>query len=112
MPKYTYKTTGGFKTFVEVVKRTAENISSSTTFEDEHWFSNNTVLLSFERYSMVGSNRVNLSITITETESGIELAAIPSGGSQAVFFKINTMGESSFLNEFAHCIERHEKTWD
>lgn len=111
MSKYVYSTTGRFDEFVTAVKETAENISSSTTFEDEHWFSNNTVMLSFERYSMVGSSRVSLSITITETDEGIELAAIPSGGSQAVLFKINTIGEGAFLDEFSRRLERLENTW-
>jgi hypothetical protein len=111
MSKYVYETTGRFEAFVDAVTNIAENISSSTTFEDEHWFSNNTALLTFERYSMIGSNRVSLSITITETEEGIELAAIPSGGSQAMFFKINIIGEGTFLDEFAHKLETAEETW-
>lgn len=36
MYKYVYSTTGRFDKFVTAVKETAENISSSTTFEDEH----------------------------------------------------------------------------
>lgn len=67
-------------------------------------------MLSFERYSMIGSSRVSLSITITETDEGIELAAIPSGGSQAVLFKVNTIGEGAFLDEFSRRLERLENT--
>ena len=29
----------------------------------------------------------------------IRLSAIPAGGSQAVFFKVNTLGEESFLDD-------------
>lgn len=52
----------------------------------------------FERYSMLGSNRVSMSVTLFQGEDGvIHLSAITSSGSQAVFFKINTFGEEAFL---------------
>ena len=53
----------------------------------------------FERYSMTGSNRVSLSVTLFQNGDGpIRLSAITSGGSQAVFFKLNTFGEEAFLD--------------
>lgn len=55
----------------------------------------------FERYSMLGKNRVSLSFTLLQCGGRIFLSAITSGGSQAVFFKINTLGEESFLS----CLE-------
>lgn len=111
MSKYIFKTSGDFNRFVDAVQETAENISSSTTYEDGHHFSNHTVALVYERYSAAGSNRVSLSITITQTSEGIELVAITSGGSQAVFFKMNTWGEETFLDEFARQLENLEETW-
>lgn len=55
----------------------------------------------FERYSMIGANRVSLSVTLFQADDGpIQCSAIASGGSQAVFFKINTFGEASFLAKF------------
>lgn len=55
----------------------------------------------FERYSMIGQNRVSLSVTLFQVEDGpIQCSAITSGGSQAVFFKINTWGEETFLEKF------------
>lgn len=54
----------------------------------------------FERYSWVGGNRVSMSVTLFEGEDGlIRLSAITSGGSQAMFFKINTFGEEAFLEK-------------
>ena len=54
----------------------------------------------FERYSALGSNRVSLNVTLFQGADGtIHLSAITSGGSQAVFFKINTFGEEAFLNK-------------
>jgi len=51
----------------------------------------------FERFSMAGSNRLSLTLTMFQNgDSPIRLSAITAGGSQAVFFKINTIGEESF----------------
>ena len=52
----------------------------------------------YERYSVIGSNRVSLNVTLLEDGPGVLLSAITSGGSQAVFFKLNTFGEESFLD--------------
>ena len=52
----------------------------------------------FERYSYMGKNRVSLNLTLfQEGNNPIKLSAITSGGSQAMLFKINTLGEESFL---------------
>ena len=52
----------------------------------------------FERYSMMGGNRLSLTLTMFQNgDSPIRLSAITAGGSQAVFFKVNTLGEESFF---------------
>ena len=53
----------------------------------------------FERYSYMGGNRVSLNVTLFGNGDTIQLSAITSGGSQAMFFKINTFGEEAFLNK-------------
>ncbi len=54
----------------------------------------------FERYSYIGGNRVSLSVTLFQVGNGpVALSAIASGGSQAMFFKINTFGEEAFLDK-------------
>ena len=53
----------------------------------------------FERYSYMGKNRVSLSVTLFGNGDTIQLSAITSGGSQAMFFKINTFGEEAFLDK-------------
>ena len=54
----------------------------------------------FERYSMIGNKRVSLNVTLLQGPDGqIRLSAITSGGSQAMFFKINTFGEQAFLDK-------------
>ena len=52
----------------------------------------------FERYSYIGGNRVSMSVTLFQAGNLTELCAVTSGGSQAVFFKLNTFGEESFLD--------------
>ena len=54
----------------------------------------------FERYSMVGGNRLSLTLTLFQNgDEPIRLSAIAAGGSQAVFFKMNTLGEDAFLED-------------
>ena len=54
----------------------------------------------FERYSYMGGNRVSLTVTLFQNEGGpIRVSGIATGGSQAMFFKINTFGEEAFLEK-------------
>ena len=42
---------------------------------------------------------MSMSVTLFQREDGkIQLSAITAGGSQAMFFKLNTLGEESFLD--------------
>ena len=60
----------------------------------------------FERYSMMGGNRLSLTLTMFQNgDNPIRLSAITAGGSQAVFFKINTIGEESFLDDVKNLLE-------
>lgn len=53
----------------------------------------------FERYSWTGENRVSMSVTLHQERGGpVQICAITSGGSQALFFKVNTFGEEAFLD--------------
>ena len=52
----------------------------------------------YERYSYMGGNRVSMNVTLFQAGNGpVKVCAITSGGSQAMFFKVNTWGEESFL---------------
>jgi len=62
----------------------------------------------YERYSMIGSNRVSMNITLLGHGENLFVSVITSGGSQAVFFKINTLGEGSFLDRAVEIIERYK----
>ncbi|MBQ9960038.1 MAG: hypothetical protein IJP01_06745 [Oscillospiraceae bacterium] len=60
----------------------------------------------FERYSHTGQNRVSLSVTLYETGGSIQLFAAATGGSQALFFKVNTLGEEAFLDKLREVLSR------
>lgn len=77
--------------------------SLSATLEDASDFRSGSARCSvrvFERYSYIGSNRVSLTLTLFQNgDEPVRLSAITAGGSQAIFFKINTWGEESFLDK-------------
>jgi len=47
----------------------------------------------------MGGNRVSLNVTLFGSGNSLKLSAITSGGSQAMFFKVNTIGEEAFLDK-------------
>jgi hypothetical protein len=57
---------------------------------------------------MIGSNRVSMNITLVGNGNDLFITAITSGGSQAVFFKINTLGEESFLKQAINIVEDYK----
>ncbi|MBQ8623910.1 MAG: hypothetical protein IJ424_06030 [Oscillospiraceae bacterium] len=60
----------------------------------------------FERYSAFGGNRVSLSVTLYQEGDGpVQLSAISSGGSQAIFAKVNTFSEEAFLNKLREIVD-------
>ena len=59
----------------------------------------------FERYSWSGSNRVSMSVTMVGSGNMTHLCAVTSGGSQAMFFKVNTWGESAFLDSIRDALD-------
>ena len=63
----------------------------------------------YERYSMMGSNRLSLSVTLFGQDGDVQLSAVTSGGSQAMFFKINTWGEEAFLDKFIRQVEAYRE---
>ena len=94
---------GNFNTILNKIESGIVNGSMSASLEESSDFCSGEARCSvrvFERYSWAGNNRVSLSVTLFQNgDEGIHLSAITSGGSQAVFFKINTWGEEAFLEK-------------
>ena len=75
--------------------------SISATYEDGSDYRAGNVRCAarvYERYSYMGGNRVSMALTLVGDGENIFLSAITSGGSQALFFKVNTFGEEAFLD--------------
>lgn len=97
--------------FDEILRRIENGIlegSFSASLEDASDFKSGNsrcAVRVFERYSMIGNNRVSLNVTLFEGEDGIiHLSGITSGGSQAAFLKINTFGEQAFLDKLGELL--------
>lgn len=94
---------GNFNELIDLIEDGILKSSFSASLEDKSDFKSENARCSvrvFERYSTVGNNRVTLNVTLFQENDGpIFLSAITSGGSQAMFFKINTWGEEAFLQK-------------
>ena len=53
----------------------------------------------YERFSWAGGNRLSLTLQLCGVGENLQLTAITAGGSQAMFFKLNTIGEEAFLDK-------------
>ena len=100
--------------FDDLLNRIEEGIqrgSSSASLEDSSDFyagDSRCSVRVFERYSWSGGNRVSMNVTLFQAGNGpIQLSAITSGGSQAMFWKVNTIGEESFLDCVAGLAEQY-----
>ena len=83
--------------------------SSTASYEDGSDYRLETARVAvrvYERYSAFGGNRVSLNLTLVGDGDNVFLSAITSGGSQAMFFKINTFGEESFLDTLISAIDK------
>lgn len=100
MAKYTRTFNGDFDRILQRVVDGVIHSSISATLEDS-WDAgagdSRCAVRVFERYSYAGGNRVSMNVTLFLSGGQVQLCAITSGGSQAVFWKINTWGEETFL---------------
>lgn len=111
MAKMEYRLTGDFDALVRAVNDGILSGSISASFEDGSVWQRGDVRCAvnvYERYSAFGSNRVSLNVTVIGTGRDLFLSAITSGGSQAMFFKINTVGEESFLGKLDEVVRRFQ----
>ena len=94
---------GDFNQILNKIQTGILNGSMSASLEESSDFESGSARCSvrvFERYSWSGSNRVSLTVTLFQGDDGaIHISAITAGGSQAMFFRINTFGEEAFLDK-------------
>ncbi len=102
MAKLEMTITGDFYETLQKIQTGILNGSVSASLEDSSDFYIGDIRCSvrvFERYSYMGGNRVSLNVTLFGSGDTLHLSAITSGGSQAMFFKVNTLGEEAFLDK-------------
>lgn len=103
MAKLEKTLSGNFNQLLNKIEDGILNGSTSASLENSSDFQSGDARCSvrvFERYSYAGGNRLSLSVTLFQNGDGpIQLSAITAGGSQAMFFKINTWGEETFLDK-------------
>lgn len=110
MAKYERRLKGNFDELLSWLHKDITNGSASVSYEDGSDINIGEIKLAvrvYERYSMAGGNGVSLNITILGNGENIFVSAITSGGSQAVFFKINTIGEETFLELCSKSVENY-----
>lgn len=110
MAKYERRLTGNFPSFVGWLHDQIIGASSSANLEDGSDMTLGDVQVAvrvYERYSMAGGNRVSMNVTVVGKGNDLFLSAITAGGSQAVFFKINTIGEETFLDTCRSAVEHY-----
>jgi len=101
MAKYECRLSGDFGRVLDYFHNGILNGSMSASYEDGSDCAFGPVRCAvrvYERYSFAGSNRVSLSLTLVGEGDRLFLSAITAGGSQAMFFKLNTWGEEAFLD--------------
>ena len=112
MAKYECCLTGDFDRVLALLDHGILEGSISASFEDGSDFSSGEVCCAvrvYERFSYAGGNRVSLSLTLVGRGKELYLSAITSGGSQAMFFKINTWGEEAFLDCLMEVISQYQR---
>ncbi len=109
MAKYTKMVVGDFDTILATLHNAVLSGSMSASYEDGSDYNDGVFRCSvrvYERYSYMGGNRVSMSLTLAGANGQYFLTAITSGGSQATFFKINTIGEEAFLDTISGVLNR------
>lgn len=109
MAKCEYHLQGSFDGWLDRLDQGILGGSLSASFEDGSQYCIGDVRVAvrvYERYSMLGNNRVSLNLTLCGTQDDLYLTAITSGGSQAMLFKLNTFGEEAFLDCVRGIVDR------
>ena len=109
MAKLERRVNGDFNKWIDKIVDGILNGSVSASLEECSDFRSGDAKCSvrvFERYSYMGGNRVSMTVTLFQNgNEPICVSAITSGGSQAMFFKMNTLGEEAFLEKLAELLE-------
>lgn len=110
MAKYEKTFFGDLDAFIPFLDDAILQGSSTASFEDSTDVVAGPARVAvrvYERWSAATSSRVSLNITCVSWGSQIYLSAITSGGSDAMFIKLLTVGEDNFLRVAVRAIESY-----
>jgi hypothetical protein len=110
MAHYEQELTGDVDALIAHLDRAIPEGSITAKFEDggDHRIGDaRMVVRVYERYSALGGNRVSLCISVLAVGDQLALTATSSGGSQAMFLKVNTFGEEAFLQKAVAAIRAY-----
>ncbi|MBE6111421.1 MAG: hypothetical protein E7195_00175 [Peptococcaceae bacterium] len=109
MAKLEAMLTGDFKQILGDLEHVIMQ-SISATLEDSSNFiieDASCAVRVYERYSAFSGNRLSMTIVLMQKGDTIHFSAITSGGSNAVFFKMDTIGEEAFLDRIREVVSRY-----
>ena len=109
MATTTRTVTGTLSEVVAFIDRSVMDQSASASKEaavDLETQGGGVSMRGYERYSWTGSNRVGMTVTCVQDGPYVRVAGISLGGSQAALFKVNTLGEDSFLRTLDAAIDQ------
>ena len=76
------------------------SVSASLEEQAEHRAGDARMIVrTYERFSGFSGSRVSLTFAILSVGQQFAVSAVSTGGSRAMFFKIDTVGEGSFLGK-------------
>ena len=111
MAKYEAELRGDFFEILEAVNDAVISNSASASLEEKSDFSADNAICAvrvYERFSAMGQNRVSMNITLFKASDRIFITVITSGGSQGMFLKLNTFGESAFLDTVISTVKKYK----
>lgn len=109
MAKYERQLNGDFDEFLAHCHDSILSASMSASLEETSDIAVDDVrvaIRTYERYSAFGGNRVSMNVVTVGSAGRIAVTATTSGGSQATFWKVNTVGEHTFLDTLIPAVER------
>ena len=110
MAKHEIVTSGNFDQLLNSLHSGIISGSTSASYESGSDFAINGVRLAirvYERYSWFGKNRVSMTVSILGYQSKLFVSVFTAGGSQALFFKINTLSEEAFLKKAIKILQEY-----
>jgi len=109
MAKITKSFTGDFDGFIRKMHKEILRGSYSASFSGGSDFAEGETRLAvrvYERPSMLSFARVCLTVTLLETAGRLHLTMIATGGSRAIFFRTDNLGEKNFMRYAVEAAER------